>query len=63
MKTATLAPGLKGYPLDAEPIAAARIAERQWNALDGRLPLPLALIRRSALEHNLQWMQRFARAQ
>ncbi len=61
MKTATLAPGLKGYPLDAEPIAAARIAERQWNALDGRLPLPLALIRRSALEHNLQWMQRFAR--
>lgn len=61
MKTVTLAPGLKGYPLDAEPIAPARIAERRWNALDGRLPLPLALIKRSALEHNLQWMQRFAR--
>jgi D-serine dehydratase len=29
--------------------------------LDGHLPLPLAVLRQSALTHNLAWMQAFAR--
>ncbi|HKX41742.1 MAG TPA: alanine racemase [Burkholderiaceae bacterium] len=54
-----LAPGLKGFPHEHPPVAARDIAALGWNVLDGRLPLPLAVLKREALEHNLAWMQRF----
>lgn len=54
-----LDPTSKGYPQDAPPLRRSQIGAQGWNVLDGDLPLPLALIRRSALQHNLGWMQRF----
>ncbi len=56
-----LAPGLKGFPPRQRPLARAEIAAQGWNVLAGDLPLPLALLKREALEHNLAWMQRFVR--
>ena len=50
----------KGFPATAAPLPARSIAARGWNVLAGDLPLPLAVLRRSALEHNLAWMQRYA---
>ena len=39
------------------------IASRHWNVLAGDLPLPLAVLDRDALAHNVQWMQAYARSQ
>lgn len=50
----------KSYPLGAEPCAAAEIGSKGWNVLAGDLPFPLAVLRRTALEHNLAWMQDYA---
>lgn len=50
----------KSFPLAAAPVQASRIAERGWNVLADDLPYPLAVIRRSALEHNVRWMQDYA---
>ncbi len=55
-----LAPGLKGFPHQHAPVARRDIGALGWHALAHDLPLPLALLKRSALEHNLAWMQRFA---
>lgn len=43
----------------APPCSAADVAKRDWNVLAGDLPLPLAVLKRSALTHNLAWMQRY----
>lgn len=51
----------KGYPLAAPPCHVSEIGQRGWHVLAGDLPLPLAVLRRSALEHNLAWMQDYAR--
>lgn len=51
----------KGFPPAAEPCPADAIADRGWNVLAGDLPLPLAVLCRSALAHNLTWMQAYAR--
>jgi len=56
-----LAPGLKGFPHGQAPLSSAEIGGLGWNVLDGRLPLPLAVLKRTALEHNLRWMQQFVR--
>lgn len=55
-----LGPGTKGYPLQQPALPASEIGAQGWSVAAGDLPLPLAVIRRSALEHNLGWMQRFA---
>jgi D-serine dehydratase len=55
------APGLKGWPHDAPPMSREQLAAAGWHVLDGRLPLPLAVLRREALAHNIAWMQRFVR--
>ena len=49
----------KSYPLSAEPCRANEIGAKGWNLLAGDLPFPLAVLLRSALEHNLAWMQDF----
>ena len=50
----------KSYPLSAEPCRASEIGAKGWNLLAGDLPFPLAVLLRSALEHNLAWMQDFS---
>jgi D-serine dehydratase len=52
----------KGFPHGAAPLPRSRVGAQGWNVLAGDLPLPLALIRRDALAHNVGWMQRFADA-
>ena len=50
----------KSFPLTAPPCLASQIALRRWNVLADDLPYPLAVLKRSALQHNLAWMQNFA---
>jgi D-serine dehydratase len=50
----------KSYPPAVEPCRAADIGGKGWSLLAGDLPFPLAVLRRSALEHNLAWMQDYA---
>jgi len=52
----------KGFPHGAAPLRRSQVGSQQWNVLDGDLPLPLAVLRRDALSHNIGWMQRFADA-
>ncbi|HEU5295838.1 MAG TPA: alanine racemase, partial [Burkholderiaceae bacterium] len=59
----TLGPWLKGFPPDAVPCEPHDIASRRWNLLAGDLPLPLAVLDRDALAHNIGWMQAYAREQ
>ena len=49
----------KGYPLSAAPLPLSAIGTQGWSLLDGDLPLPLAVIRDSALAHNHTWMRDF----
>jgi D-serine dehydratase len=53
---------LKGYPPAAPPLRRSEVAARGWNVLAGDFPLPLAVIRQTALRHNLQWLQRLVDA-
>ena len=50
----------KGYPHGAAPLRRSQVGAQGWNVLAGDLPLPLAVIRRDALAHNVGWMQRYA---
>lgn len=51
----------KSYPLAADPCQASALAQKNWNVLADDLAYPLAVLRRSALTHNLAWMKDFAR--
>lgn len=57
----TLDHSYKSYPLAAAPCRASELAGKGWNVLADDLPFPLAVISRSALTHNLAWMQDYAR--
>ena len=59
---AHIEPGMKRYPQGEPARTGAELAALNWNVLAGDLPLPLAVIKREALEHNLAWMQQQARA-
>jgi len=52
----------KGYPRTQPARRRSEIGAAGWNVLAGDLPLPLALLKREALEHNLGWMQARVRA-
>ena len=52
-----LGSNFKGYPRTAAPRRRSEIGSAGWNVLAGDLPLPLAVLKREALEHNLAWMQ------
>jgi D-serine dehydratase len=52
----------KGFPAAAAPCRIDEIGARRWNVLAGDLPFPIALLRDSALAHNIAWMQEFARS-
>jgi D-serine dehydratase len=51
---------LKGFPHHSAPLRRSRIGAQGWNVLAGDLPLPLAVIKREKLQHNLGWMQHYA---
>ncbi|MGJ7490289.1 alanine racemase [Variovorax sp. ZT4R33] len=53
-----LSSALKGFPRTAAPLRRSALRQTGWNLLAGDLPLPVALLKREALEHNLSWMQR-----
>jgi D-serine dehydratase len=55
----TLDATTKGYPLSKAALPIASIGAQRWNLLGGDLPLPLAVIRDSALAHNPAWMRDF----
>lgn len=55
-----LGPWLKGYPADEPPRPASELGAQGWSLFDGRMPLPLAVLRQEALQYNLGWMQAFA---
>ena len=58
---ALLGPWLKGYPGTGPASPAAGLAALGWRLLADDLPMPLAVLRQSALQHNIAWMQAFAR--
>lgn len=47
----------KGFPHARGALRLSAIGRAGWNVLAGDLPLPIAVIKREALEHNLAWMQ------
>ncbi|MGE0719629.1 MAG: amino acid deaminase [Alphaproteobacteria bacterium] len=49
----------KGIPFGVAPFPLGAIGGMGWNVLAEDLPLPLAVLKRSALDHNLDWMARF----
>ena len=49
----------KGFPQQQPPTRRSQIGVQGWQVLAGDLPLPLAVVKRSALDHNLGWMRRF----
>ena len=50
---------LKGYPKGAPPTPADEVGKFGWNVLREDLPMPVALLHRSAMENNSRWMRRF----
>lgn len=65
MKTVTMhnqrpfGPHLKSFPIGSAPLTRGQVAEQDWQLLRGDLALPLAVIKQSALRHNLHWMRDF----
>lgn len=53
-----LPPGTKGLPL-TEPLRQGAIGVQGWNVLRGDTSYPVALLKESALLHNLAWMKAF----
>ncbi len=49
----------KGLPHSTADFSLAEIGARRWNVLKEDLPLPVALLRQSALERNRRWMRDF----
>ncbi|HYF60950.1 MAG TPA: alanine racemase [Burkholderiaceae bacterium] len=55
----TLDASFKGFPPERAPFAVAEAAAQRLNLLRGDLPLPVAVLRESALAHNAAWFGRF----
>lgn len=53
----------KGFPHHSPPLRRSQVGAQGWNVLAGDLPLPLAVIERDHLQHNLGWMQRYVDGQ
>ncbi len=53
-----LQPGVKGLPITA-PLRQGAIGVQGWNVLHGDTSFPVAILKASALRHNLDWMRRF----
>ncbi|MEZ5664620.1 MAG: amino acid deaminase [Burkholderiaceae bacterium] len=53
---------LKGFPARSPAMSVAEAGQQDWQLLRGDLPLPLAVLKASALSHNLAWMAGFCRS-
>jgi D-serine dehydratase len=53
-----LQPGVKGLPIGA-PLRQGAIGVQGWNVLHGDTSFPVAVLKASALRHNLDWMRAF----
>jgi D-serine dehydratase len=53
-----LQPGVKGLPI-TEPLRQGAIGVQGWNVLHGDTSFPVAILKTSALRHNLEWMRAF----
>jgi D-serine dehydratase len=53
-----LQPGVKGLPITA-PLRQGAIQAQGWNLLHGDTSFPVAVLKTSALRHNLDWMRAF----
>jgi D-serine dehydratase len=53
-----LQPGVKGLPIVA-PLRQGAIGVQGWNVLHGDTSFPVAVLKISALRHNLDWMRAF----
>ena len=49
----------KGFPAAAKPLVLAQLGSAGWNVLAEDLPLPLAVLKDTALRHNSAWMRAF----
>jgi len=49
----------KGFPTGHATLALTDVGAQGWRVLQGDLPLPLAVLKQSALQHNLAWMRDF----
>jgi D-serine dehydratase len=58
----TITPCCKGFPHAAAPMPLREIGRQGWNVLRGDLPFPVAVVRRSAMQHNSAWMREFTRS-
>jgi len=56
-----LPPFAKGLPWNPQPVGLTDIRGKGWNVLQQDLPLPLAVLRQSSLQHNAAWMRDFTR--
>lgn len=50
---------VKGLPGGMGNFPLKEISRQRWNLLREDMPLPLAVLKRSALHHNADWMRRF----
>lgn len=53
-----LLPGTKGLPI-TEPLRQGAVGIQGWNVLRGDTSFPVAVLKSSALRHNLAWMKDF----
>ena len=53
-----LQPGVKGLPI-TEPLRQGAIGVQGWNVLRADTSFPVAVLKTSALRHNLDWMRAF----
>jgi D-serine dehydratase len=56
-----IGPGFKGFPLGRPALRRSAITQAGWNVLAGDLPFPIAVLKRDAVAHNVDWLQRQAR--
>ena len=57
----TLTGLVKGVPPGIAPFPLEQVGRRGWNILREDLPLPVAVLKVAAIEHNDGWMQEFLR--
>lgn len=56
-----LGPAIKGLPPHAPGLPLGDVGRQGWQLLQADLPFPLAVIKSTALNHNLEWMARFCK--
>jgi D-serine dehydratase len=54
-----LDPSFKGFPPECPPFLVAQAGAQRLHLLDGSLPMPVAVLRESALRHNARWLMGF----